>query len=424
MHILLRAHKSPFTPASADKTFALNLIGNNAGNLVFSQAAYRLLSTRNNQIDARNITALSPDYINAHYDMVVIPLANAFRRSFVKQLEQLTRLIEGLTIPAVIWGVGTQGAVKGRAASPDLDPAVTAFMRAALEHSASVGVRGEMTAQYLADLGFGDEVVDVIGCPSMFMYGPHLQIDKKVDELDTESKISLNVSPYRSMIGPISIAQAAKYPNLIYTAQDLSTLGLLLTGEYSPDLAPGEDAPTTLDHPLLRDNRTRFCLDPATWMDYLRGFDFSFGTRIHGNIIALLAGTPAVLLAHDLRTLELAEYHEIPYRLLTKKVDDFDATDLYASADWGPTMAGHQARWQRMRAFMEKNGLRHTYLPGESPRAFDERLAATTFPPPVERQSHEAWHRRAQRGIRAVSRRSHRGIAGLPRPATRFPVTS
>jgi polysaccharide pyruvyl transferase WcaK-like protein len=84
-------------------------------------------------------------------------------------------------------------------------------------------------------------------------------------------------------------------------------------------------APITLDHPLIRSDRVRFFLDPTTWFEHLAQYDFSFGTRIHGNIAALLAGTPALLLAHDSRTLELAEYHEIPHRTITSIEDDADA---------------------------------------------------------------------------------------------------
>ena len=53
-------------------------------------------------------------------------------------------------------------------------------------------------------------------------------------------------------------------------------------------------------------------LDPWTWMDYLAGFDFAFGTRIHGTITALVSGTPGYLFAHDSRTLELARYFDDP----------------------------------------------------------------------------------------------------------------
>ena len=48
--ILIRSHKNPFTVADAESTLERNLIGSNTGNLVFSQAAYRLLSTAENQV--------------------------------------------------------------------------------------------------------------------------------------------------------------------------------------------------------------------------------------------------------------------------------------------------------------------------------------------------------------------------------------
>ena len=38
--ILIRSHKNPFTVADADTTYRQNLIGNNTGNLVFSQAVF------------------------------------------------------------------------------------------------------------------------------------------------------------------------------------------------------------------------------------------------------------------------------------------------------------------------------------------------------------------------------------------------
>ena len=47
--ILVRSHKNPFTVADAETTRASNLIGSNTGNLVFSQAVFRLLSTPDNR---------------------------------------------------------------------------------------------------------------------------------------------------------------------------------------------------------------------------------------------------------------------------------------------------------------------------------------------------------------------------------------
>ena len=187
------------------------------------------------------------------------------------------------------------GVYKG---ADSVKPATTRFVRAVLEHSPSIGVRGEQTRDYLNSLGFGDEHVKVIGCPSMFMYGPDLNVEKKVESLNVDSPIALNVSPYVPQMGPISLYAAEHFPNLVYMAQNIQTLELMLYGSYPKgkrmNAMAAQGAPITLDHPLIRSDRVRFFLDPKTWFDHLAQYDFSFGTRIHGNIAALLAGTPAL----------------------------------------------------------------------------------------------------------------------------------
>ena len=71
--------------------------------------------------------------------------------------------------------------------------------------------------------------------------------------------------------------------------------------EHAQETDPGIPRP---DHPLVTEDRIRFPVEAWTWLEYLRDFDFATGTRLHGNVAALLAGVPAVLLAHDSRTLE------------------------------------------------------------------------------------------------------------------------
>ena len=142
--------------------------------------------------------------------------------------------------------------------------------------------------------------------------------------------------------------------------------------------------PVSLKHPLIRENRVRFFLDPKTWFSHLAEYDFSFGTRIHGNIAALLAGTPAVLLAHDSRTLELADYHQIPHRVINSLPDKPDAAALYAEADWSKLNDGHAARWAEFSGFLHQHDLTHVYDEGQNASRFDDKLAATEFAPPVE----------------------------------------
>ena len=155
--ILIRAHKSPFTVADADTTYRQNLIGNNTGNLVFSQAVYRLLSTADAHLETSGLARSHPRVVNSRFDHVVIPLANAFRPSYIETLDALSNLIEQLTIPVTVLGVGSQASLDGVYRGADaVKPATTRFVRAVLNHSPSIGVRGEQTRDYLQSLGFGD----------------------------------------------------------------------------------------------------------------------------------------------------------------------------------------------------------------------------------------------------------------------------
>ncbi len=385
--LLVRAHKSPFKVVSPKKALAENSFGSNVGNLVFGQAAIRLLSTAGTTVKTSGLIGRTPQLINAEYDHVVIPLANAFRVNYAKSLDGLSELIEKLRVPVTVMGVGAQASIEGEHSrrGEALGPTVQRFVRAVLERSPSIGVRGEFTRDYLIGLGFADDQVDVIGCPSMFMEGPELIETRKVDELTYLSPIALNISPYLHEMGPVSQDLAARYPNIVYFPQDLRTLNLMIKGSYPSEgvrATVESGVPIYLDHPLVRSDRIRFCLDPTTWFAKLAEFDFSVGTRIHGNIAATLAGTPAMVLAHDSRTLELASYHKIPHRLLPS-LDRVDPVELYAEGDWDPMHREHPVLWDRFAGFLARHRLKHVFAPGEDPQPFNDRLAATAFPPPV-----------------------------------------
>ena len=315
--ILLREPKDPFEVVSAERTLEANLIGDNSGNLLFLEAAHKILATSDATVTPDRFGAhrLGADRINERFDVYVVPLANAFRPSFEANLVALTRVIERLRIPVVVLGVGAQGTVGYDAARlAPIEASVRAFMTAVLDRSPSVGVRGEFTHDYLRGLGFRD--VEVIGCPSMFVAGDRLAVERRVPALGPDSPIAMNVSPYVKAMAPIVASHLERYPDLRYIAQDLETLETLLWGGRDADGPVPPTMPVRTSHPLFQDRQVGLYVDPWPWIDALRTVDFSFGTRIHGNIAALLAGTPAVVLAHDSRTLELARYFEIPHRLI------------------------------------------------------------------------------------------------------------
>jgi hypothetical protein len=395
--ILLRSPKDPFEVVSPDDVFAKNLFGTNAGNLIFLQATWKILGVPGATLvpDGLHVNPARADEINDRHDVYVIPLANAFRPSFEDSLIQMTKLIRRLRIPVVVLGVGAQVGLGG-----DLDrlrpieASVRGFVSSVLDHAPSIGVRGEITYEYLRGLGYRD--VEVIGCPSMFLYGDALRVEKVVTRLEGDTPISLNVSPYLKAMGPIVTHHLERYSNLTYVAQDLDTLGVLLYGETSTREREASGVPVHVSHPLFQQDRVRFYVEPWPWISDLRSVAFSFGSRIHGNIAAILAGTPAYVLAHDSRTLELARYFGIPHRALRAGAPVVDAAELYEEADYTSLNHGHAARFAVMQAYLRRHGLADVFASGDGGRSFDERVAMTTFPPAVRMSDGGARRSRMQ----------------------------
>ncbi|MEU6074149.1 polysaccharide pyruvyl transferase family protein [Micromonospora sp. NPDC047074] len=382
--ILMRAKKGPFDSYSPEETHARNWIGENNGNLVFSHAAHKLLRTATAEITSTGfkVNPRDADMINERYDVYVVPLANAFRRSYAHRVETMTKLIERLKIPVVVLGVGVQTNIHGdREYLRPIDDVVTRFVRAVLDRSHSIGVRGEITESYLRTLGFS--AVDVIGCPSMFLHGDSFRVEKKKAALAPEDRLALTISPYVKSMAEIVEWHHKRYPNLRYLPQDLKTLGTLLYGDAPEDRGKSSAIPIHTSHPLFTEDKVRMFVDPWTWMNYLSGFEFAFGTRIHGTITALVAGTPGYLFAHDSRTLELARYFDIPHRVMPEVPADIDAAQLYDEADYTALNDGHKARYETMLAFLAKHDLGNAFADGDSAARFDAQVRATTFPPAV-----------------------------------------
>ncbi|MER5749979.1 polysaccharide pyruvyl transferase family protein [Streptomyces sp. NPDC002088] len=382
--ILLRSGKSPYDVVPVEEALHRDVIATNSGNLIFSDAAHKILETPGTEVVSNGMKAeaAAAGRINEEYDAFVVPLANAFRPSFESGLRRLTRLIGKLKIPVVVLGVGAQAGVDyDPARLKSMEPAVRDFCAAVLDRSASIGVRGEFTEKYLKDMGFRD--VEVIGCPSLFMYGKELAVQKRVPALTADSPIAINGShsAVKSQgLGRIITRTHARYPHLHFIGQNTSDARQLHWRDLSHPNGRLTAVPTHPDHPMYREDKVRVYVDPVTWIDDLRAFDFSFGSRIHGNIAALLAGTPATVLCADSRTLELCRYFGIPHRLLGELPEDVDPARLYEEADFGELTGGHQERFERFIGFLDRNGLENTFTHGDGGAAFEARLRSLDFP--------------------------------------------
>lgn len=393
--ILVRGGKDPRTVLSPEQTLTAlrrGIYGGNSGNMLFLNSVHRTLSVPDSQVDVdayiherRQTRSDEAETINNDYDHFVLPLANAFRASFITQLHRLTDLISKLSIPVTVVGVGAQAAEgsKFEEFPEKVVEATRGFMDVALEKSESIGVRGEYTADFLVHLGYPSDRIQIIGCPSMFTYGPLKKPIGRIRRLKRDSRIALNYTPTVYDFADFVDFNTHKYHNSVMIAQQHHRLALLLWGD-DPNTNEDTRLPITREHKLYREDRIRHFVDTTTWIDFLRQYDFSTGTRIHGNIAATLAGIPAVMLAHDSRTAELAKYHGIPFQILNKIPRKLDVAELYAKADYSGFNKRQQVTFDTFLSFLRKNRLVTIYDDGRANPAYDESIARLDFPGPVK----------------------------------------
>jgi hypothetical protein len=97
------------------------------------------------------------------------------------------------------------------------------------------------------------------------------------------------------------------------------------------------------------------------WMDFARTCDLSFGMRIHGTMLPLQAGVPSALIAHDSRTIGLAEQMGIPWVSPETWLEMAAEGPAPLLTHIASAMDGYDARRkglaQTMMAYLEVNGL-------------------------------------------------------------------
>lgn len=387
--ILIRASVSPFEQRDPMETLEKNLLGNNTGNLLFAYSMSRTLYTEDTEIDFVSDVQvikgeISPEYINENYDYLVLPMANSFRGTFSGILNKWSELIEKLTIPCVVTGIGVQMAYE-----PDItgkhpfDDSAKRFITAVLNHSHSVGVRGVITQAYLNHLGFRD--IDVTGCPSIEMFGPGLKM-REPKPLTKDSAVCVTGSVSSPLnFNKFMVKNYELLPNYYFMPQFNDDLRLMYLG--APFYAANEAQklyPHDISSEVLVHDRARFFIDMPSILKFNEGIDFNYGTRIHGAVGCILCGVPSLLFTSDARTRELADYHNVPSMPVSLIDDDTDIFDLYEKTDFSIVNKGHEERFWHFVDFLNNNGLPHIYQDKNRKTVpFDEKIKDIDFYGPV-----------------------------------------
>lgn len=387
-NIYIRAGMSPFESFTAEKILLNNSIGTNVGNFLYVYGILRNITQADSVITPNHYKSsysdAEIDKINQTQDIFIIPLADAFRNDFVGSLKAMTKLVKKLTIPCVIIGVGLRAPFEPDFSTPyNFDGAVKEFVSAVLEKSSMVGVRGEITSAYLTHLGFREGTDHMaIGCPSMYTVGPQLNI--RETNITKDSRVCIN----SSVTTPDNVHEfldrvTKEFPDWHFVPQVLSELRLLYTG--SPYITKSNPLyPRRITDETYRTGKSEFFLNVPTWFEYMSKADLAIGSRLHGNIAALLAGTPSILIPKDARVRELSEYHDLTRVNAADITADTNVWDLIHSVDFRQPCQKQEANFNRFLSFLEKNEIPHIYQNGTPDTIpFMERMKEVPLQPPV-----------------------------------------
>lgn len=334
--------------------------GDNLGNFAFVEALWRHLSP-----DATILPWHVPAE-EAREKCDILAFAAANQLGAHNDLGGLATHLEKIGLPIVVAGLGAQAA--NMAAAVHLPAGTERWARVLAAHAPArrpnIGVRGEFTRRALEKLGLGDHAA-IIGCPSNFLsdrpdFYPALKrrFDKRrIDRLAVAAG-SRHFAATRDI--ERRLVRLVEATAGVYVAQADLDMVRLARGESERSEPAARQAihefiapdRTGDDFELWRQRHAACFIDATSWMEAMRGFDFAVGARFHGVMLAVQAGVPGGVIAHDSRTLELCQTTGVPVRLAQEIPPEFGLADLHALFELD--IAAFAATRERMRrAYVE-----------------------------------------------------------------------
>ena len=377
-----------FWGATADIPLSVRLIsgllkasGKNSGNLFIGSGLYN--ATKAPLKEYWNFYLGTPEEFDEKFDTLFIPASN-----FIFQYTDLKdqyNFFSKTKAKIFMFGLGSQlrelGPIK-------LIPSTERFIRLAAERSTSIGVRGEVTADVMRKLGIHN--VEVTGCPSMLNMPDHFSVvpDPADPTVVLAGNFTNNAREHAFSAEAMVRLESALFAELVKRngyyilqneAHELAAMKSLAHVEALSDQQWWDiNRIRKLFNLNIKDDdwlnflarRLRIFFSTVEWKCFMRAVDFSFGTRFHGNVAALLAGRPAYIFCHDYRTLELAQFYKVPHRIVdaTSPIPAFE--EIFADTDMAAFQANVPKLMRIWRDFIKRNGFdaKIYEAPGEARR--------------------------------------------------------
>lgn len=300
-------------------------VGQNSGNLAFSNAVFQQVCGIEGNINWYD----QFDDLSNFGTTGVIPAANQFGEH--ANLQKLSEKFSNINTDLIMIGLGAQSTIDGKL--PNVPEGTVNWvkqiaMRRKNKNFPNIAVRGPITKNILSSYGFENDV-EILGCPSLFT--------------NPSNDLGLEIQSNIRRIKRVAVAAGhEKWNHLARIERSLTNIISATGGSYVGQSAFNMFQLTRGEARLMDETDLRACRDYAcpemdleefirwserhgnlffdvqAWMEHYRRFDFVIGARIHGVMLALQAGIPGVVIAHDSRTLELCQTMMVPYVLASE----------------------------------------------------------------------------------------------------------
>lgn len=318
------------------KEKAFQSVGMNTGNQVFSSSLEKIL---NLEVSPWNKIQKDHSQLNDIKAVVTTDLIWINQNS---NFDYLYERLSKVQTPFVPISIGLQAG--------KLDPdfrlnSSCLKVLSAMQERAILGVRGEYTASILEKHGITN--ISIIGCPSLYWTkNPDFQFEKKEF---IGKKVLCN---FRTFYG--NLTKSEKHyltycANRNYTFVEQTSLPFLISSVNDSRFY------NYINNWLIKNTKLYF--DTDSWRTGIRGHDFSFGGRFHGNVICLWENIPALFLTLDSRTQELTDFFHLP----SIRMEEFDREKpidyYYELADYSEFNRHYKEKYLNFREFLRKNNL-------------------------------------------------------------------
>jgi len=359
-----------YIPDSSMKGYSKNG-GINFGDFFVCDATMRVLDypfSENVQFNVMNYSQEALERLKDEYDFIIIRGSTYIWQGY--DLGPAADFIEFMDMPIVLFGLGAQAPAYENI---NIHPGTIKFLKVVSERATSIGVRGQFTAEQVERTGVKN--LDILGCPT-FMRKHESHEIKKATQLQ---KVGITLSRHATGIFANNEFQIREvHRQLLREAAKSKASYIISQGEKEEyGIATKEPGAEKLVDKILSQlgfedkapsvrklylNRTVGFSRMEAWEKFSADLDFVIGFRLHGNIVALHQGVPAVFITCDSRVQEIAELWNLPF-VKSSQITELSINKLYESADLSnyPSMFKYmKSRWIN---FFEKNNVKHNLGP-------------------------------------------------------------